>query len=51
MPVFLINVNGEQARVDVEPRTSLLTVLRNDLGLKAAKFGCGQTLCLSLIHI
>jgi nicotinate dehydrogenase subunit A len=45
MPVFLINVNGEQARVDVEPRTSLLTVLRNDLGLKAAKFGCGQTLC------
>jgi len=45
MPVFLIDVNGEQARVDVEPRTPLLTVLRNDLGLKAAKFGCGQTLC------
>src|SRR6202021_4285252 len=45
MPVFLTNVNGEQARVDTEPQTSLLTVLRNDLGLKAAKFGCGQTLC------
>jgi nicotinate dehydrogenase subunit A len=28
-----------------EPDTPLLTVLRNDLGLKAAKFGCGMGLC------
>jgi nicotinate dehydrogenase subunit A len=45
MTVFLLNVNGEQVSADTEPRTSLLTVLRNHLGLKAAKFGCGQTLC------
>jgi nicotinate dehydrogenase subunit A len=42
---FLLNVNGRPVSVDTEPRTSLLDVLRNHLGLKAAKFGCGQTLC------
>jgi nicotinate dehydrogenase subunit A len=42
---FSLNVNGRQVSVDTEPRTSLLDVLRNHLGLKAAKFGCGQTLC------
>jgi nicotinate dehydrogenase subunit A len=45
MTVFRLSVNGEQVSADTEPRTSLLTVLRNHLGLKAAKFGCGQTLC------
>ena len=45
MTVFRLNVNGEQVSADTEPRTSLLIVLRNHLGLKAAKFGCGQTLC------
>jgi nicotinate dehydrogenase subunit A len=42
---FRLNVNGAQVTADTEPRTSLLTVLRNHLGLKAAKFGCGKTLC------
>ena len=42
---FLLDVNGRPVSVDTEPRTSLLDVLRNHLGLKAAKFGCGQTLC------
>ena len=44
MTIFQLNVNGEPVSADTEPRTSLLTVLRNHLGLKAAKFGCGQTL-------
>src|ERR1700690_1661690 len=36
-----LNVNGAQHDVDVDPRTPLLYVLRGDLKLDAAKFGCG----------
>ncbi|WP_216892935.1 (2Fe-2S)-binding protein [Nocardia alni] len=45
MTVFRLRVNGEPAEVDTEPDAPLLTVLRNHLGLKAAKFGCGMSLC------
>ena len=38
-------VNGKPARVDAEPDTPLLYVLRNDLQLNAAKFGCGLAQC------
>jgi nicotinate dehydrogenase subunit A len=38
-------VNGTDHEVDAEGDTQLLTVLRNDLGLMAAKFGCGMGLC------
>ena len=38
-------VNGKAARVDVEPDTPLLYVLREDLQLNAAKFGCGLGQC------
>jgi nicotinate dehydrogenase subunit A len=44
MPVRL-NVNGEVHSVAAEPDTPLLYVLRNDLGLNAAKFGCGLGQC------
>lgn len=40
-----LNVNGAQHTVSAEPDTPLLYVLRNDLKLKGAKFGCGQGLC------
>ncbi|MBU0491529.1 MAG: (2Fe-2S)-binding protein [Chloroflexi bacterium] len=40
-----LQVNGRIHRVCVEPDTPLLYVLRNDLGLKAAKLGCGQGQC------
>ncbi len=40
-----LKVNGRFHRVCVEPDTPLLYVLRNDLGLKAAKFGCGLEQC------
>ena len=40
-----ITVNGVDHTLDREPDTSLLSVLRNDLGLTAAKFGCGLGLC------
>jgi isoquinoline 1-oxidoreductase alpha subunit len=40
-----LNVNGKQVRVDVEPDTPLLWVLRDELKLTGTKFGCGQALC------
>lgn len=45
MAEISLHVNGEAVVVDTEPATPLLTVLRNHLGLKAAKFGCGMSLC------
>jgi nicotinate dehydrogenase subunit A len=40
-----LNVNGVQHTVHAEPDTPLLYILRNDLKLKGAKFGCGLGLC------
>lgn len=40
-----ITVNGSDHPVEAEPDTPLLYVLRNDLGLHAAKFGCGLSQC------
>jgi nicotinate dehydrogenase subunit A len=40
-----LNVNGVQHTVHAEPDTALLYILRNDLKLKGAKFGCGLGLC------
>jgi nicotinate dehydrogenase subunit B len=38
-------VNGQTHRVHVEPDTPLIYVLRNDLGLKGTKAGCGLGQC------
>jgi aerobic-type carbon monoxide dehydrogenase small subunit (CoxS/CutS family) len=38
-------VNGERREVDVPPSTSLLTVLRDDLGLTGTRYGCGRGQC------
>jgi aerobic-type carbon monoxide dehydrogenase small subunit (CoxS/CutS family) len=40
-----LTVNGLVHQVDVDPDTPLLYVLRNDLELNAAKFGCGLGQC------
>ena len=40
-----LKVNGETHSVPAEPDTPLLYVLRNDLGLNGAKFGCGLSQC------
>jgi nicotinate dehydrogenase subunit A len=40
-----LQVNGRVQRVNVEPGTPLLHVLRNDLGLTASKLGCGLEQC------
>ena len=40
-----LKVNGETHRIDVDPSTPLLYVLRNDLGLRGPRFGCGLGQC------
>jgi nicotinate dehydrogenase subunit A len=40
-----LTVNGQTHHVDAEPDTPLLYVLRDDLGLNGAKFGCGLGQC------
>ena len=40
-----IQVNGRRQEVVAEPETPLLYVLRNDLKLKGARFGCGLGQC------
>ena len=40
-----LNVNGKVRPVAAEPDTPLLYVLRNDLELNGAKFGCGLAQC------
>lgn len=45
MSQFALQVNGVSHRVDTEPDTPLLYVLRDDLHLNGAKFGCGLGQC------
>jgi nicotinate dehydrogenase subunit A len=40
-----LRVNGQTHAVTAEPDTPLLYVLRNDLELNGAKFGCGLAQC------
>ena len=42
---FTLYVNGRTHRLYVEPDTPLIYVLRNDLGLKGTKLGCGLGQC------
>jgi nicotinate dehydrogenase subunit A len=42
---MLIIVNGIEREVTSDPETPLLYVLRNDLGLKGTRFGCGEGTC------
>ena len=38
-------LNGKITEVDVEPEMPLLWVLREELGLRGTKFGCGMAMC------
>ena len=40
-----LNVNGKKLRVDVDPQTPLLYVLRDHLNLTGTKYGCGEARC------
>ena len=45
MPTVSLRVNGEAFRVEADPSTPLLWVLRDVLGLTGTKFGCGVGQC------
>ncbi len=44
-PVKELHVNGAARPVDADPARMLLSVLRDDLGLTGAKYGCGEAHC------
>ncbi len=43
--MITLTVNGRMHRIDADLETPLLYVLRNDLQLNGAKFGCGLGQC------
>lgn len=47
-----LTVNGVSRKVDADPRTPLLWVLRDELGLTGTKYGCGMGVCGSCtVHL
>ena len=50
--MIAFSLNGARCEVDVDPDTPLLYVLRNQLGLQGARFGCGVGLCgACFVHV
>jgi isoquinoline 1-oxidoreductase alpha subunit len=45
MATIQLAINGKSYHVDVDPQTSLLTVLREHLDLTGSKYGCGEGQC------
>ena len=45
MSEITLRVNGRTHRVDIDPSTPLLYILRNDLDLHGPRFGCGLGQC------
>jgi xanthine dehydrogenase iron-sulfur cluster and FAD-binding subunit A len=45
MPKYILKVNGATRTVDADSDTPLLYVLRDDLGLRGPRFGCGLGQC------
>ena len=45
MSAFQLNVNGKMHAVDIDGNMPLLWALRDVLGLKGTKFGCGVAQC------
>jgi nicotinate dehydrogenase subunit A len=43
--MITLTINGKPQQVDADPDTPLLYVLRDDLALNGAKFGCGLGQC------
>ncbi len=43
--MITLTVNGKRHELDVEPDAPLLWVIRDELGLTGAKFGCGIAQC------
>jgi isoquinoline 1-oxidoreductase alpha subunit len=48
----VLNVNGKSMQANADPRTPLLWVLRDTLGLTGTKYGCGIAQCgACTVHI
>ena len=48
----VLNVNGKSLQANADPRTPLLWVLRDTLGLTGTKYGCGIAQCgACTVHI
>jgi nicotinate dehydrogenase subunit A len=45
MARYTLRINGRMHNIDGEPADSLLSVLRDELGLTGSKFGCGEGYC------
>src|SRR5712691_5078084 len=45
MATYQLNVNGQRKRVNVDPSTPLLWVLREELKMTGTKYGCGISAC------
>lgn len=45
MAEFNVTINGEKHRLEVDPNTPLLWVLRDHLNLLGTKYGCGVAQC------
>jgi aerobic-type carbon monoxide dehydrogenase small subunit (CoxS/CutS family) len=45
MPKVALRINGAVQNVDVGPAETLLSVLRDTLGLTGTKYGCGEGQC------
>jgi isoquinoline 1-oxidoreductase alpha subunit len=44
MKTYTLSVNNKTIKVEAEPETPMLWVLRDYVGLKGTKFGCGMGL-------
>lgn len=45
MAKYTITINGKKTPVEAEPDTPMLWGIRDYIGLKGTKFGCGMALC------
>lgn len=45
MATYTLRVNGSEKKIDVQPDTPLLWVLRDSLELTGTKYGCGAGFC------
>lgn len=45
MAQYNLNINGKSLKVDVDPNTPMLWVLRDHLDMVGTKFGCGIAQC------
>ncbi len=45
MVSYTLNINKTKVKIEAEPDTPLLWIIRDEINLKGTKFGCGMALC------